>query len=78
MKMHNVKTYLRVAVLLAVGLSSGNTLAQREAATSTTLTTIWSFTGGNGDGEYPYPYGHLAFDSNGVMLRHHCGWRLVL
>jgi hypothetical protein len=57
MKMHDARTFLRAALLLAI---SSGILAQAQ-----TFTTIHSFTGT--DGEYPYPSGHLQFDSNGAL-----------
>jgi len=61
MKTFKARTFLRVAVLLAVAVS-GDILARAQ-----TLTTIWSFTGSSGDGQYPFPEGHLPFDNNGAL-----------
>jgi uncharacterized repeat protein (TIGR03803 family) len=62
MRTHCAKIFLRVSVLLAMVISSGNIVAQAQ-----TFTTLHSFTGNNGEGEYPFPYGHLPFDSNGAL-----------
>ena len=59
--MHNIKIFLRAALLLAVAVSASSILAQAQ-----TLTTIHSFTGNHGDGEQPYPQ-NLPIDSNGAI-----------
>jgi uncharacterized repeat protein (TIGR03803 family) len=60
--MQNVRTCLRIGLLLALAAFGGNRLAQAQA-----LTTLHSFTGANGDGEIPFPEGQLSFDNNGSI-----------
>jgi len=61
-KMLKVETCLRATMFLAFASLGGNVLARQNPATSSTITTIWSFTGANGE----YPLTPPIFDSSGA------------